>query len=109
MKKTPTRPRFGPFMDVREKDIEAAGWNCRCCAKPIEKLMKFVPSEADFLCVYACGCTNVVCWELEGPPNGPEHWLRLTKLQKASGTDIVALTPKAAISLHRSGNREGIN
>jgi hypothetical protein len=109
MNESSTRPIFGPFINVPEKDIEPAGYKCADCTKAVEKLMKFVPGQADFFCIYSCGCTSVGCWELESPPKTLEEWEALAKLQRASDTEIVMLTPKAARSLHREGNREGNN
>jgi hypothetical protein len=99
----PETQHFGPFLNLRSKDISATNFDCPSCGNRVRKFLTFVPQYADFFGVYACECSSVAAWELENAPSCSEHWERLSHLQRLNNTDIALLTPKAGANLHGQG------
>jgi hypothetical protein len=94
---------FGPFLDVPCDDIKPAGFKCRECRHPVEKLAKVLPNLVPRMFFYSCKCGMVTTWEDEAQPQGSRVWRLNTNLLKRSGAKVLIFNGARKLSAGFSG------
>jgi hypothetical protein len=82
---------FGPLLIPPDYPypIAKAGWVCRDCNKPVEKLIVQMPQGIYRQHLYQCDCVCVGVWADETQPHGARHWQLNVQLAKATGTEFL--------------------
>ena len=82
---------FGPFLIPLDYPfpIAKAGWVCRDCNKPVEKLIVCIPGGILRAHFYRCHCVCVGVWADEQQPHGASHWQMNVRLAQKTGAELL--------------------